>query len=67
MINYDQARGVKVSGAGAGSGTASPSSLGPFTSELLLKEATSEAAGNYSCVPSNAKQATITVHVHDGQ
>ncbi|RZF43606.1 hypothetical protein LSTR_LSTR009409 [Laodelphax striatellus] len=51
MINYDAGRGVTVT-------------LGRHHSELSLSPA---YAGNFSCAPSNARPASINVHVLDGE
>lgn len=37
------------------------------TSELTIQEVHFKHAGNYSCAPSNARQASITVHVLRGE
>lgn len=50
MINYDLARGVEVTHE-------------RFSSELVLPRALSDDSGNYTCVPSNAQPASITVHI----
>ncbi|XP_054278192.1 zwei Ig domain protein zig-8-like [Macrosteles quadrilineatus] len=50
MINYDTARGVEVTHE-------------RFSSELVLPRARSDDSGNYTCVPSNAQAASISVHV----
>ncbi|KAG8297744.1 hypothetical protein J6590_028576 [Homalodisca vitripennis] len=50
MINYDTARGVEVAHE-------------RFSSELVLPRARGDDSGNYTCVPSNAQPASITVHV----
>lgn len=34
-----------------------------FSSELVLPRARSDDSGNYTCVPSNAQAASISVHV----
>ncbi|KAL4713757.1 hypothetical protein ACJJTC_004288 [Scirpophaga incertulas] len=49
MINYDQ-NGVNVHN-------------GRQTSELVIGKAEPKHAGNYTCVPANAKAASVTVHV----
>lgn len=54
MVNYDSARGLQVR-------------HGRFSSELTVEEAQREHSGNYSCVPSNARAASIAVHVINGQ
>ncbi|CAB3366561.1 Hypothetical predicted protein [Cloeon dipterum] len=54
MINYDKERGVRVQNAGRAG------------SALILEEAMPADSGNYSCVPSNARPASINVHVLDG-
>ncbi|XP_059479354.1 hemicentin-2-like isoform X2 [Neocloeon triangulifer] len=53
MINYDKERGVRVQNAGRAG------------SALVLEEAMPADSGNYSCVPSNARPASINVHVLD--
>ncbi|KAJ4434705.1 hypothetical protein ANN_23273 [Periplaneta americana] len=50
MINYDMGRGVRVR-------------HGRYTSELVVTEAHKHDSGNYSCVPSNAHPASISVHI----
>ncbi|CAG4968675.1 unnamed protein product [Parnassius apollo] len=49
MINYDL-NGVSVNN-------------GRHTSELIIGKAEPRHAGNYTCVPANAKAASVTVHV----
>ncbi|CAH2058234.1 unnamed protein product, partial [Iphiclides podalirius] len=49
MINYDL-NGVSVNN-------------GRQTSELIIGKAEPRHAGNYTCVPANAKAASVTVHV----
>ncbi|XP_075215045.1 zwei Ig domain protein zig-8-like [Lycorma delicatula] len=51
MINYDSGRGVSVS-------------QGRHHSELSLSPA---HPGNYTCAPSNARPASINVHILDGE
>ncbi|XP_049964585.1 uncharacterized protein LOC126485023 [Schistocerca serialis cubense] len=53
MVNYDAARGLHVRHAA-------------FSSELLVQDAQRHHSGNYSCVPSNARPASISVHVING-
>lgn len=50
MINYDLGGGAAVRHGRQGS-------------ELIIPKAELQDAGNYSCVPSNAKSASVTVHV----
>lgn len=50
MINYDTARGVTVA-------------ADKTSSILVMKEAEKSDNGNYTCFPSNAKPASINVHV----
>lgn len=50
MINYDITRGVEVTHE-------------RFSSELVLPRAAGDDSGNYTCVPSNAQSASITVHI----
>lgn len=50
MINYDKERGVHVA-------------MSRHTSELLIEKAHRTDSGNYTCAPSNAQPASITVHV----
>ncbi|KAF4533372.1 hypothetical protein B566_EDAN002770 [Ephemera danica] len=54
MINYDRERGVRVESAGRAG------------SALVLDAAAPSDSGNYSCVPSNARPASINVHVLNG-
>nr|CAD7408323.1 unnamed protein product [Timema poppensis] len=54
MINYDKERGVSVHGDKS-------------SSSLVIAEAQKSDSGNYSCVPSNAKPASINVHVLNGE
>ncbi|XP_069671895.1 zwei Ig domain protein zig-8-like [Periplaneta americana] len=54
MINYDMGRGVRVR-------------HGRYTSELVVTEAHKHDSGNYSCVPSNAHPASISVHILNGE
>lgn len=53
MINYDKER-VSVSNDKS-------------VSVLQIDEADKTDSGNYSCVPSNAKQANVNVHVLNGK
>ncbi|XP_046662473.1 lachesin-like [Homalodisca vitripennis] len=54
MINYDKERGVSV--------------LSDRKSSVLAINAADKAdSGNYTCVPSNAKPASINVHVLNGE
>ncbi|KAJ9597020.1 hypothetical protein L9F63_011963, partial [Diploptera punctata] len=53
MINYDMGRGVRVR-------------HGRYSSELVVTEAHKHDSGNYSCVPSNAQPASISVHILNG-
>lgn len=50
MINYDTSRGVSVL-------------ADKMSSILIIKEAEKSDNGNYTCSPSNAKPASINVHV----
>lgn len=50
MINYDKDRGVEVV-------------LGRYSSDLLIAKAQKTDSGNYTCAPSNAQSASITVHI----
>lgn len=50
MINYDLGGGAAVRHGRQGS-------------ELIIPKAEVQNAGNYSCVPSNARPASVTVHV----
>lgn len=50
MINYDLGGGAAVR-------------HGREKSELVIPKAEVQNAGNYSCVPSNARPASVTVHV----
>jgi len=54
MINYDQERGVDVHSDRS-------------SSVLVVAEAQKTDSGNYSCVPSNARPASINVHVLNGK
>ncbi|PNF35363.1 hypothetical protein B7P43_G02577 [Cryptotermes secundus] len=54
MINYDLGRGVRVR-------------HGRHFSELVVAEAHKHDSGNYSCVPSNAHPASISVHILNGR
>lgn len=53
MINYDMTRGVRVR-------------HGRYSSDLVVAEAQKHDSGNYSCVPSNAHPASISVHILNG-
>lgn len=66
MVNYDAHDGIsvvtgegveEVAGAGAGQGA---------YSVLRLDRAATRHAGNYTCVPANARPASIQVHVING-
>jgi hypothetical protein len=54
MINYDKERGVKVHNDRS-------------SSVLVVAEAQKSDSGNYTCVPSNARPASINVHVLNGK
>jgi hypothetical protein len=54
MINYDKERGVDVHSDRT-------------SSVLIVAEAQKRDSGNYSCVPSNARPASINVHVLNGK
>ncbi|XP_068081825.1 zwei Ig domain protein zig-8 [Anabrus simplex] len=54
MINYDEGRGVQVR-------------HGRYSSELVIEEARKVDSGNYTCVPSNARPASISVHILNGE
>ncbi|KAF4525044.1 hypothetical protein B566_EDAN001958 [Ephemera danica] len=54
MVNYDVAMGVTVR-------------HGRYSSELEVSAAKPEHSGNYSCVPSNTRPASIHVHILNGQ
>jgi hypothetical protein len=54
MINYDKERGVAVHNDRS-------------SSVLVVAEAQKSDSGNYSCVPSNARPASINVHVLNGK
>lgn len=54
MINYDKDRGVDVHSDRT-------------SSVLIVAEAQKRDSGNYSCVPSNARPASINVHVLNGK
>ncbi len=54
MINYDAFRGVAVN-------SDSEKSI------LTIQDATKDWAGNFSCVPSNAKATSISVHILNGK
>ncbi|ENN74615.1 hypothetical protein YQE_08736, partial [Dendroctonus ponderosae] len=51
MINYDLKDGAVVR-------------EGRLGTELIFQRALPSHAGNYSCVPSNARQASVQVFVH---
>ncbi|GLH01811.1 Uncharacterized protein GBIM_07870 [Gryllus bimaculatus] len=53
MINYDKERGVTVTHNRSGS-------------VLKVPRAEQQDSGNYTCVPSNARAASVTVHVLNG-
>ncbi|GAB0092141.1 Zwei Ig domain protein zig-8 [Sergentomyia squamirostris] len=55
MINYDTDRGVNIS-----------TEPDYNYSELTIMRATKHHSGNYSCVPSNAQPASVTVHIFKG-
>lgn len=57
VINYDLQRGISVH----------TEQLPKTLSRLLISNAQPADSGNYSCVPSNADQADITVHVLNGE
>lgn len=55
MVNYDGARGFIVTGERG-------------ASVLTVPEANKTVhSGNFTCAPSNARQASITVHVLNGE
>ncbi|XP_046398140.1 uncharacterized protein LOC124164946, partial [Ischnura elegans] len=54
MINYDRERGVSVEAE-------------RFGSALVVREARRVDSGNYTCVPSNARPASVNVHVLNGE
>ncbi|CAB3381926.1 Hypothetical predicted protein [Cloeon dipterum] len=54
MVNYDAALGVVVR-------------HGRYSSELEITTAKAEHSGNYSCVPSNTRPASIHVHILNGE
>lgn len=54
MINYDKTRGVTVNSD-------------RYSSVLTVSEAEKTDSGNYTCVPSNAKPASINVHILNGE
>jgi hypothetical protein len=54
MINYDMERGVEVQDDRS-------------SSVLIVAEAQKRDSGNYTCVPSNARSASINVHVLNGK
>ncbi|KAG8225504.1 hypothetical protein J437_LFUL005930 [Ladona fulva] len=54
MINYDRERGVSVEAE-------------RFGSALVVREARRVDSGNYTCVPSNARPASVNVHVLNGK
>ena len=54
MINYDKERGVDVHSDRS-------------SSVLVVADAQKRDSGNYSCVPSNARPASINVHVLNGK
>lgn len=54
MINFDLGGGAAVR-------------HGRQSSELHIPKAQKQHAGNYSCVPSNARPASVNVHVLQGQ
>lgn len=54
MINYDETLGVSVSGDQA-------------SSTLVVGKAHSLHSGNYSCVPSNVRPASVFVHILNGE
>ncbi|CAN7984614.1 unnamed protein product, partial [Ixodes hexagonus] len=57
VINYDVSREISVH----------TERVPKMTSRLLISNAQPQDSGNYSCVPSNADQADITVHVLNGE
>ncbi|XP_058803751.1 hemicentin-2-like [Phymastichus coffea] len=59
VLDFDSARGgISLETEQTEAGT---------TSKLLLTRARLDDSGNYSCVPSNAKPASVAVHVLDGR
>ena len=54
MINFDQYRGISTSKNRTGS-------------TLTISIINHSHSGNYSCVPSNTKPASILVHILDGE
>lgn len=55
-------------GGGAGTGrTKKPTLQAPSISVLTINDVNFLHVGNYTCAPSNAKQASITVHVLRGK
>ena len=53
MINYDKDRGVEIVNEES-------------NSVLYILNAESGDSGNYTCAPSNAKPASITLHILHG-
>ena len=54
MINYNEEQSVVVESD-------------EHTSVLLVTKATRQHSGNYTCLPSNAKPASILVHILNGE
>ena len=54
MINYDNHRGITVTHQ-------------PYESVLTIAKTRKQHSGNYTCVPSNAKSATVSVHIIVGK
>lgn len=66
MINYEQDDGYFVKDIGADE-TGTNYNINLIISILIVDSVNKKHAGNYSCVPSNAKSAQVTVHVLHGE
>ncbi len=60
LLTYNSDRGVSVHTSRSDDGTT-------INSTLVQREVTPEQSGNYTCQPSNARQASIQVFVSEGE
>jgi hypothetical protein len=71
MINYDDDSGVSTSSTFSSGGVTVRTAQSPdgleTNSTLTVRNAGPGHSGNYTCLPSNAKAASIQVFVSEGQ
>ena len=68
MINYDLEKGYLVEDLSKNmNSTSSSLNTQLVISTLIVESVNKKHAGNYSCSPSNAKSAQVTVHVLHGK